>query len=846
MESAGSDEPDILVIGEAPGETEDKDGVPFVGRAGNLLRNALTEVGYILEGMRFTNVVRCRPPDNTITKKATNACRQFVIADIERYNPPIVFLLGNVPLNAILGESGISNWNGVLVKKDDRMYVPLFHPAYILRNNNAMDEWLAAMMKVLDEDTNIKTFERLFPKTLAEVDEMSKYLAGYDYISFDTETATLDPFSKDARLLSVSFAAGDRAYALPINHKESWWACDVPRRVGATDRDRVVGSILEILISHNGGVIGHNLKYDQAHIFAMCGSEFEAGGDSMIVSHLLDSRQGIHGLKHLAGIHLGMYEYEQELTLYTKSHPEANPARGGSYDNVPLEILLPYGAMDAEATLRIHDKLYAQLSAKQRILYEELLLPVSDWLCDMEITGIAIDYYVAERYRRIYEIKRDQLYERILLDKKVKTLISKLSSKKPFRFNPNSFKQLQVLYYDLYHIPVQQLTLTGSPSTSSGALRSLEGKYPILKDIRLYKLLGKVLSTYIVPAAERRWSSDDGRVRTVYNMHGTRTGRLSSGGGTKRVNLQNIPTPEKEPDSLLAVLPVKNLFTHSYVKKTRVRNYADFQTKFGDGALVAADYSGMELRVFSALSHCQPMIEIHKSGKDFHSCVAIMALTGNFDIDTISFEDIARLEKAVRYRYKWTNWTLLYGGGAGTLNRMYDMPMDEAEALVSEYYHLFPQVLEYRKTCIAFAKEHGYIESPYGRREHLYYINDRERQKAAADERAAVNMPTQSAAYETLSVAGVIIHSKMREVGLESKMVNTVHDSLTLDCPSCEIVEVSRLCMDVMENVVTYAAEYMPNIDMSWLKVPLKCDVEVGSHYGAMMDLEKWKEMSHA
>src|SRR3990167_11464367 len=76
MEPSGSDEPDLMVIGEAPGEEEDRKGFPFVGRSGQLLRQVLGEVGFDERCITYTNVVRCRPLDNKIDKKSIEYCKQ--------------------------------------------------------------------------------------------------------------------------------------------------------------------------------------------------------------------------------------------------------------------------------------------------------------------------------------------------------------------------------------------------------------------------------------------------------------------------------------------------------------------------------------------------------------------------------------------------------------------------------------------------------------------------------------------------------------------------------------------------------------------------------------------------
>lgn len=831
MKPSGSKKPEVLVIGESPGSEEDEVGKPFVGRSGQLLREVLEELGLTDDTVAMTNVVRCRPENNVVTKKAINKCKTFALQDIKELDPVIVLLLGNSPLNGILGESGISQWNGVIVEKDNRKYLPLYHPAYILRNPSATDEWLEAMLKVVGEEvTPSHKYERIFPKTIRDLRRMSEYLFDQEIVSFDLETSSLDPFIKDAYLLSISFAGKDKSYSFPINHPESWWTEE--------EKKLVDDVIIDIIMYCSGKLIGHNVKFDQMHILARYDVRFHAAGDTMLLSHLIDSRSRIHGLKRLAGIHLGMYEYERELTEYINTHKEANVYRGGTYAAVPLEILLPYGAMDSEATYKLHTILYEKLSDKQKILYHELLMFVSDVFCDMQANGIVLDDYITHRYERIYTIIRESVYGEITSDSKVVRMIKQYRRlSKNYKFNPNSFQQLSELYYNYYKMPVVAVTKKKRPTTSSKALKILEGDYDIVGKVRYYKLLTKMLSTYLIPAASGRWKSGDGKVRTVYNMHGTRTGRISHGGNEFRLNLANIPTPEKEPGTLLEILPIKNIFTHSYVRNGK---FTDFQTKFSDGVIMSVDYSGMELRCFASLAKCEPMLKIHRSGRDFHAAVAVLAMTRK-PVHKITDDDIAKISKAVRYRFKWTNWTLLYGGSAYTLHNIYGIPMNEAEEIFHIYHHTFPEVQEYMDECIEFAELHGYIESPFGRREHLYYINDNDEKKRNGDRRAAVNMPVQSAAYDTLATAMVVVQDKLKKGKYHGRLNNNIYDSLTLDVPREEVYEVAELCRDSMENIIHYAKNYFPNIDFSWLISPLNVDVEVGSHYGSLVDIEEWK-----
>ena len=345
MEPSGPEDASIMIIGEAPGEDEDKEGEPFVGASGRYLRTALDGLGVDLDDVMFTNVVRCRPPNNKIMKKHIDACKVFALGDIERHDPPIVMLMGGVPLQAILGETGITAWNGVTIEKDNRTYIPLFHPAYILRNMNAMDDWLEAMSKGLEGESATNTkYDRSHPRTLTELWDMRDYLAGVEYISYDIESSTLDPYRKgivdkytketyNAEVLVASFAAGGRSFSYPIYHPQTWWT--------ESELKLVVDTTVSILNDHDGGIQSHNSKFDQWYSMVQWDVVYDIGGDTMLISHLLDSRPGIHGLKRLAAIYLGMYEYERELDDYKRVHPDADPNKGGSYRNIPLTILLP-------------------------------------------------------------------------------------------------------------------------------------------------------------------------------------------------------------------------------------------------------------------------------------------------------------------------------------------------------------------------------------------------------------------------------------------------------------------------------------------------------------------------
>jgi len=382
------------------------------------------------------------------------------------------------------------------------------------------------------------------------------------------------------------------------------------------------------------------------------------------------------------------------------------------------------------------------------------------------------------------------------------------------------------------------------PTTSAKVYKNLVDRWSILEKVRYWKLLSKMLSTYLIPATTSQWLSADGYVHTNFNQAGTVTSRLSS---SDPVNLQNIPTPEKEPGTLLAYLPVKNIFTHTDWEFNAHHEGVN-STIYDKGALVVADYSGMELRVFASLAKCQTMIDIHRSGLDFHRMIAAMSkrLLTKDDVqhaveNQVEIQKVLdTISKEVRYVYKWTNWTILFGGSEYTLQHLYNIPLDEGKKSIKMYFDIFPEVPEFQAKIIESTQINGYVESPYGRREYLPYINDSDNGRRMRSEREAVNMPVQSGASDTLVAALILVDRELIRRDMRTRLCNEVHDSLMGDCSRNEIVQCSSLIKDMMMNITTYGKVEMPHLDFDWLICPLDVDVEIGTHYGSCIDYNDW------
>jgi uracil-DNA glycosylase family 4 len=127
----------LMIIGEGPGRDEDIQGKPFVGKAGKLLTQLLSEIGISREEVYITNVVKCRPPDNRVPEESEiEACRDYLRRQIEIINPKIILLLGSTALKAVIGEKSITKVRGEEIEIDGIIYLPTFHPAAVLRDES--------------------------------------------------------------------------------------------------------------------------------------------------------------------------------------------------------------------------------------------------------------------------------------------------------------------------------------------------------------------------------------------------------------------------------------------------------------------------------------------------------------------------------------------------------------------------------------------------------------------------------------------------------------------------------------------------------------------------------------
>ena len=367
MEPYGNFKKRILNIGEAPGEDEDKKGRQWQGRAGKRLQKEYAALGVnLFEDCLNINAINCRPVDKagnnrTPTANEIQCCRQRVLSVIEEYKPNVIVLLGNKPVESIIGNiwtkdlGGISKWRGFAIpdRSLSAWLCPVWHPSYVERQQG-FDEietiWRYDLEWALRyADTPLPIFENeeeqisIIEGGITE-QVLRKLMRLKEPFAFDYETTGLKPHSSGHEIICASICfSQNKAYAFPI--------------VGASDA--VITLWKELLSDPSIPKIAHNMKFEHQWTHSILGTGVLGWDwDTMLASHILDNRRGICSLKFQTYVNFGVAGYDDDVSSYLKGVDSKN-------SNSPNKIqelwkqpqgrvkLLTYCGMDSLFTYRL-------------------------------------------------------------------------------------------------------------------------------------------------------------------------------------------------------------------------------------------------------------------------------------------------------------------------------------------------------------------------------------------------------------------------------------------------------------------------------------------------------------
>lgn len=833
---------EVMIVGEAPGRNEESHGEPFVGESGRLIRAALEEVGIDPRDTFITNAVSCRPPDNrTPTKGEIKACKKWLDYQLAMVKPRYVLLLGNTPLLSVTGSAGITKRRGRPFEKDGIIYLPTYHPAFILRDPDQHDTFqsdIKLFADIIDFGGIPEERELTYRSVMTDedVEEFLDDLAGS--VSFDIEANQLYPWRQmkvdkvtkalspgpKPKIMSLGFATSRTQWCLPVHHAASPWTRSQLENIVERITDRLEECVL---ITHNG-------KFDLLWMLVHFGVQWENAFDTMLAHYLLDENDR-HGLKYLAMKYLGAPDWEISLE--------------GKQGDAPWDQHAKYLAHDVYYTRKLRFVFGKLLNTdwEVRQVFNQIMMPCSNLFVEVEYEGVCVDH---ERFEEAEAILREQYNTALdeLKEWQPKYVLDAKGRKKPF--NWGSSAQLASLLFGKksdgipYGLGIKPLDLTGTgaPSCSESVIKRID--HPCTGALLKFREAKQQLSFFIDGWKPYLHRKGDGfyYLHPSFKLHGTVTGRLSC----ENPNLQQVP---RDP---------------------RIRSLI---TAPAGWTMIEADLSQIELRIAAELANERAMIEAFRNNVDVHWLTALREIARGGGLKDLVLATANALSKGTKLSYAQAIDVLLKmgPGAAEGINRewkeyrkkakavnfgyLYGMwwkkfklyardnygvtvTDEQAQASREAFFDLYSDLPDWHNRQRRYARKHGYVRSLSGRKRRLpdaRLVGDDPftRAKRQEAERQAINSPVQSFANEINLMAALQLR---KEFGRRVvRIVGTVHDAILCIVRNDYVERVYKRLLEIMSR-----PELFDDFEVE-LKVPIEAEAKIGP-WSIGVSLDKWME----
>ena len=560
------------------------------------------------------------------------------------------------------------------------------------------------------------------------------------YVAVDTETTGLNEMRADLVGVSLCVQAGEAAY-LPLAHRagqsDDLFGTDALAE-GQMDLDTALAMLKPMLEDSTILKIGQNMKYD-AKILARVGIQVAPIDDTMLMSYAQNGGLHNHGMDLLSERYLDHAPISIKTLL-------GSGKSAITFDRVPIDEASLYAAEDADITLRLWQYLKPRLHLNRvTAVYESLERPLVPVLADMEMHGIKVDRDVLSRMSNGFA-------------QKMAGLEAEIHEMAGRSFNVGSPKQLGEVLFDEMALPGGKKGKTGAYATGVDVLEDLATEHELPGRVLDWRQLSKLKSTY-TDALQDHIHPDTGRVHTSYSIAGASTGRLAS----TDPNLQNIPIRTEEGRKIREAFVAETCKT-----------------------LVALDYSQIELRILAHIADIPTLKQAFADGIDIHALTASQM----FDVP------LDQMTSEVRRKAKAINFGVIYGISGFGLARNLRIPRAEAQAFIDTYFERFPGIRTYMDDTVAFAKEHGFVQTLFGRRIHTPDIGAKGPHAGFA-KRAAINAPIQGTAADVIRRAMVRMPEAIAH--LSAKMLLQVHDELLFEVEDGAVEALTQVAKQVME-----------------------------------------------
>lgn len=617
--------------------------------------------------------------------------------------------------------------------------------------------WLKQRCAALPEEKKTLTPVYTLLANAAELPGLAAAIAAENAFAFKAHTA-------GNKLLGVSVGLKDaRAYYIPLA-AETAPAADLfaaaPTAGEGVPPNKLKDFLQNLFANPAILKISLNLK-ESLHILAdALQTDFAPFpyDDVAIMSYGLHSSAATHTLPALS---------VEFLALPLKSAaPEYKKA---DFAAMSAKDALSFFAEEADYIRRLSDLFAAELlPEKKLIVYEQIDRPLSAVLYAMERAGVRLDTAKLRQMDAKFDAEM----------RKISAEIYALAGEE---FNLSSPKQIGEILYAKLGLKGKKHA-SGSLNTSAEVLEQMAEEHELPRKILDWRQYQKLKSTYTT--ALLALMDKNNRVHTTYSQISVNTGRLSS----LNPNLQNIPVRT----------PVGRELRKCFIAKPGCK-------------LIAADYSQVELRLLATIADVKFLQEAFREGVDIHRKTAAQVFNIPYD----------EVDAGHRRRAKAINFGIVYGISAFGLAKEIETTPAEAQRYIDAYFANMPEVKAYMEKTINFARQNGFVLTPFNRKITIFGIQDNNKRLASFAERAAINAPIQGGAADIIKLAMNKIAARLKAENLQTRMLLQVHDELVFEAPEAEIATAAALIKEEMENIPGIA-----------LKVPLIADVGIGDNWG--------------
>lgn len=768
-----------------------------------------------------------------------------------------------------------------------------------MRNRDVTDRWRKEVIQgvmLATEDIKSPNYHRPWYRYTYDPQEIYDTLQELidnpgTLVAFDTETTGLKPWLGD-RITIMMFrwvdAAGNpRSIGFPWDYPES------PLLQYLPELQPQVHKAMSASI-----IAGHNLTFDMQFVCAnfklddrQIESLVDAGKfDTWHMAYTHKQQRGSLGLEILAYRYVpDMAGYEEDFVLLADLHKELlHPAgkKGGHYALCPEDKvdshLVPYVMGDVEVTYEARDRLQEQLNSaysyetmplahpdKRGVfrefcpphrswVYENVISPSNILLTKMMSRGLHVDAAKLEWFENHYPAKIAEERQKVMVTiPQVQAWADRKAMTVPdWEFDLEEKALLkEMLFHDMcLGLPVQRLTKQGKKAfgdkpediekmttaeryayaaVDKFTLNKLVADHPEIRPLQDYRKAFKLYTAFVKPLRncfhgdvdKKHREGDphlcpDGRVHANFLLTGTRGGRLSC----RDPNLQQLPNDAD----------IKEMFT----------------SRFGErGCIYAGDLSQIELRLLAAACGDESMMRAYFEDLDLHTLTTSRIFKLEYEMFSKGYME--KLQKEGRGKEakdlelkrkigKTCNFLTGYGGGAFGLqttlaNSKIYMSIEECERILAQFFDSYPTLRKFLSAYKYFIQQNGAAVSITGRVRIFEEVFSDDTEAAAKALRSGCNHLIQATASDMMLVCLRVIESAMRDQGLESILVSTVHDSLVIDAVKEEAPAVHEIVYTVLNNIPEiFELMFGDTYDTSWMLVPFGGDCEIGLNYGKM------------